>query len=134
MLVRPWYHRIAYLHPQLIFNIPSHTLHAPHHKPTDVKPTPNATLTTAALPTGKFPSHVSKQTQYHDEKRTKSVRRQENPQSNPTPMHQHPSAPELHALAPHEHLQRAVQRLLAVALPLDEFAAEGGQGGSVADG
>ena len=48
-------------------------------------------------------------------------------------MHQRATASELHALASHEDLQGAVEGLLAVALALDEFAAEGGEGGGVAD-
>lgn len=54
--------------------------------------------------------------------------------SNATPMHQRAAAAELDALAPGEDLQGAGEALLGVAFALDEFAAERGEGGGVADG
>lgn len=52
--------------------------------------------------------------------------------SSATPMHQRALPPQLNALTSHKHLQRAVEALLAVAFALDEFAAQGREGGGVA--
>lgn len=48
-------------------------------------------------------------------------------------VHQCTASAELHALAAHKDLQGAVERLLAVVLALDEFAAQCRQGGGIAD-
>ncbi len=47
--------------------------------------------------------------------------------SHSTPMHQRSSPSELYALSPLQHLKGAVERLLAIPLPLYEFSPESGE-------
>jgi hypothetical protein len=76
-----------------------------------------------------IPSKIYQERSTHDEHPKHKIIHRKHHASDATPVHHSTTTPELYSLSPDQHLQGAVQSLLAVTLAIDEVSAKRSQTG-----